>query len=67
ALIWPNHVRHLQRARFYPVFTFSMFLCVRAPWFIIPLLVLFFILRTINYLRLGITYPSFAVDFLEDE
>ena len=67
ALIWPSHVRHLQRARFYPLFTFSMFLCVRAPWFIIPLLILFFILRTINYLRLGITYPSFAVDFLEDE
>ena len=25
ALIWPNHVRHLQRARFYPLFTFAMF------------------------------------------
>ena len=24
ALIWPNHVRHLQRARFYPLFIFAM-------------------------------------------
>ena len=67
ALIWPNHVRHLQRARFYPLFTFAMFLSVRTPWFLIPLVILFFILRTLNYFRYGITYPSFAVDFLEDE
>ena len=26
ALIWPSHVRHLQRARFYPLFIFAMFL-----------------------------------------
>ena len=39
-LIWPNHVRHLQRARFFPLFTFSMFLCVRAPWFFFPLWIL---------------------------
>lgn len=67
ALIWPNHVRHLQRARFYPLFTFAMFLCVRAPWFIIPLIMLFFILRITNYFRYGIAYPSFAVDFLDEE
>ena len=65
ALIWPNHVRHLQRARFYPLFIFAMFLCVRAPWFLIPLGVLFFLLRTINYFRYGIVHPSFGVDFLE--
>jgi len=65
ALIWPNHVRHLQRARFYPLFIFAMFLCVRAPWFMIPLGVLFFLLRTINYFRFGIVHPSFGVDFLE--
>ena len=65
ALIWPNHVRHLQRARFYPLFIFAMFLCVRAPWFLIPLGVLFFLLRTINYFRFGIVHPSFGVDFLE--
>ena len=67
AVVWPNHVRHLQRARFYPLFTFAMFLCVRAPWFIIPLLLLFFILRITNYFRYGIAYPSFAVDFLDEE
>jgi len=65
ALIWPNHVRHLQRARFYPLFIFAMFLCVRAPWFLIPLGILFFMLRTINYFRYGIVHPSFGVDFLE--
>ena len=65
-LIWPNHVRHLQRARFFPLFTFAMFLCVRAPWFLIPLGILFFLIRTINYFRFGIVYPSFGVDFLEE-
>ena len=66
ALIWPSHVRHLQRARFYPIFIFAMFLCVRAPWFLIPLAVLFFILRTVIYFRYGIVHPSFGVDFLEE-
>jgi len=66
-LIWPNHVRHLQRARIFPIFTFAMALCVRTPWFLIPLGVMFFIIRTINYFRYGIVYPSFAVDFLEEE
>ena len=66
ALIWPSHVRHLQRARFYPIFIFAMFLCVRAPWFLIPLAVLFFVLRTVNYFRYGIVHPSFGVDFLEE-
>ena len=67
ALIWPNHVRHLQRARFYPLFTFAMFLCVRAPWFLVPLGILFFLLRTVNYFRYGIVHPSFGVDFLEED
>ena len=65
-LIWPNHVRHLQRARFFPLFTFSMFLCVRAPWFLIPIAILFFAIRIINYFRFGIVYPSFGVDFLDE-
>ncbi len=63
ALIWPSHVRHLQRARFYPLFILAMFLCVRAPWFIVPLAGLFYTLRTVNYFRYGIVYPSFGVDF----
>ena len=66
ALIWPSHVRHLQRARFYPLFIFAMFLCVRAPWFLIPLAILFFSIRTVNYLRYGIVHPSFGVDFLDE-
>ena len=67
ALIWPNHVRHLQRARFYPLFTFAMFLSVRAAWFLVPLVFLFFTLRMVNYFRYGIVHPSFGVDFLEEE
>ena len=67
ALIWPNHVRHLQRARFYPLFAFAMFLSVRAAWFLVPLAVLFFTLRMVNYFRYGIVHPSFGVDFLEEE
>ncbi len=66
ALIWPNHIRHLQRLRFYPIFIFAMFLCVRVPWFIIPLIILFIAIRIINYFRYGIVYPSFGVDFDED-
>ena len=66
ALIWPNHIRHLHRLRFYPIFIFAMFLCVRVPWFIIPLIILFIAIRIINYFRYGIVYPSFGVDFDED-
>jgi len=65
ALIFPEHVRHLQRARFFPLFIFSLFLCVRAPWFLVPIIILFFFLRTVNYFRYGIAYPSFGVDFDE--
>ena len=67
ALIWPTHIRHLQRARFYPLFICAMFLSVRAPWFLIPLIILFYSLRLINYFRFGIVYPSFGVDFDEEE
>ena len=65
AMVFTSHVRHLQRARFYPLFIFSLFLCVRAPWFLVPLAVLFFTFRTINYFRYGIVHPSFGVDFDE--
>ena len=61
ALIWPNHVRHIKRLQFYPLFILAMFTCVRSPWFLIILGTLFFIIRSINYLKYGITYPSFGV------
>ena len=66
ALFWQNHHRHLQRARFYPIFILAMFLCVRMPWFLVPLTILFFLIRTVNYFRYGIVYPSFGVDFTEN-
>ena len=64
-LIWPNDVRHIKRLQFYPLFTFAMFACVRAPWFFIILALLFFYLRSINYFKYGIIYPSFGVHLEE--
>ena len=61
ALIWPSHVRHIKRLHFYPLFILAMFSCVRAPWFLIILGFLFFTIRSINYLKYGIIYPSFGV------
>ena len=60
-LIWPNHVRHIKRVQFYPLFILSMFTCVRAPWFLILLGLLFFTIRSVNYLKYAIIYPSFGV------
>jgi len=60
-LIWPNHVRHIKRVQFYPLFTLAMFTCVRAPWFLILLGLLFFTIRSVNYLKYAIIYPSFGV------
>ena len=61
SLIWPSHVRHIKRLQFYPLFILAMFSCVRAPWFLIILGLLFFTIRSINYLKYGIIYPSFGV------
>ena len=61
ALMWPSHVRHIKRLQFYPLFILAMFSCVRAPWFLIILGLLFFTIRSINYLKYGIIYPSFGV------
>lgn len=65
ALLYPNHIRHIQRARFFPIFIFLMFLCVRIPWAIIPIYGLFYLLRSYHYLRFGIIYPTFGVDHEE--
>lgn len=62
ALIFPAHVRHIQRARIYGIFIPAMFLSVRFPWFLIPLAVVFYGMRKISYLQTGEVYPSFRVD-----
>ena len=62
SIIMPIHVRHLQRARMYGLFIPAVFLSIRYPWFLIPLLSLFFILRTYHYFRFNIVFPTFAVD-----
>ena len=60
-LLFGKHVRHLERAKFYPIFIFAMFVTSREAWFLIPLLLLFFILRSYNYLRYQKVYPTFGV------
>ena len=61
AYLWPDHIRHIKRLQFYPLFILAMFACVRAPWFLIILGLLFYLIRSINYLKYGIIYPSFGV------
>jgi len=62
AIVFPEHKRHIERVRIYPVFIAAMFVSVRLPWFLIPLAILFFGLRTYHYFRYNIIFPTFAVD-----
>lgn len=62
ALVFPDHKRHIERCRIYPIFIGIFFISVRLPWVLIPSFVLFFILRTYHYFRYNIVYPTFAVD-----
>jgi len=60
-LLFGKHIRHIERANFYPIFIFAMFVVSREGWFLVPLLLLFFILRSYNYLRYQKVYPTFGV------
>ena len=60
-LLFGNHVRHLERAKFYPIFIFTMFVSSREAWFIIPIFLLFHFLRSYNYLVNQKVYPTFGV------
>jgi len=62
AIVFPEHQRHIERARIYPVFIAAMFVSVRLPWLLFPLAILFFGLRTYHYFRYNIVFPTFAVD-----
>lgn len=62
AIVFPQHKRHIERARIYPVFIAAMFVSVRLPWLLIPLAILFFGLRTYHYFRYNIVFPTFGVD-----
>ena len=59
-LFFGKHSRHLERAKFFPIFIFAMFVVSREGWFLIPLLILFFLLRSYNYLRYQKVFPSFG-------
>lgn len=61
AWVFPQHKRHIERCRTYPVFTGLFFVSVRLPWLLIPSLALFFALRIYHYFRFNIIYPTFAV------
>lgn len=60
-LLFGKHIRHLERAKFYPIFIFAMFVSSCEAWFLVPILLLFFILRSYNYLRYQSVYPTFGV------
>lgn len=62
AIVFPEHKRHIERCRIYPIFIGIMFVSVRLPWVLIPSFILFFILRTYHYFRYQIVFPTFAVD-----
>ena len=62
AIVFPQHKRHIERARIYPIFIAAMFVSVRLPWLLIPVAILFFGLRTYHYFRYNIVFPTFAVD-----
>lgn len=47
AIVFPEHKRHIERARIYPVFIAAMFVSVRLPWFLIPLAILFLVYELI--------------------
>lgn len=64
-LLFGSHVRHLERAKFYPIFIFAMFVTSREAWFLIPLILLFFVLRSYNYIRNQKVYPTFGVSETE--
>ena len=65
-LLFGKHVKHLERAKFYPIFIFAMFVVSREAWFIMPLLLLFFVLRWYNYLRHQKVIPTFGVTHDQD-
>lgn len=66
ALIFSAHVRHIQRARIYGLFIPAIFLCVRFPWFMVPVALVFWGLRFYNYFRHGKIHPTFKVDWKEE-
>ena len=57
-----KHGRHVQRARIYPILIMAIFVAMRQGWFLIPLFLLFYLLRYYHYFRYGIVFPTFAVD-----
>jgi len=61
-LIFPVHLRHIQRARIYGIFIPSMLLATRFPLFLLPLAVIFWGLRFYYYFRRDLIYPSFKID-----
>lgn len=56
-------IRHLMRLRFYGIFIPAMFIASRFPWFLIPLVIVFYTTRFYNFYKFQIVYPSFGIDY----
>ncbi len=62
-IVFPAHVRHVQRARFYALFLLAFFISMRLPWLFIPTILLFFSLRYYFYFHHQVVYPTFGVNY----
>lgn len=51
---------HLDRTNYYPILILAIFVVVRYPWFLLPLLVLFHFCRFYYYFRFQVVYPTFS-------
>ena len=63
ALLFPPHFRHILRCRIYPIFILCMLVAVQQPWFLLPLGLNFWLLRSYHYLQSGFPRPTFRVDY----
>ena len=61
-MAFTTHIRHVQRAHIFPLFILIGFVISRQAWFLIPILVLFYLLRFYNYFIYKTVSPSFAVE-----
>ncbi len=60
AIVFPQHKRHIERARIYPIFIAAMFVSVRLPWLLIPVAILFFGSTHISLLSVQYRFPNFC-------
>ena len=52
--------RHVLWSIRYPILILGIFVGVRYPWFFVPLIINFYLMRHYYYFRFGVIYPSFS-------